>query len=189
MNEPQIPSPASGNPFPPGALKRIALATVGACFFLLVVPLSLSAGVGALRQSLGSLAEHVEKGTGGAAAILGAFLLLWAIIFQIAEGSSVLPLGTPRRLVTTGPYRYCRNPLLLGMTCYYGGFGILGYNFVTGLLAALVALGIFSLYIKLVEEPRLEQPFGDAYRHYRATTPFWLPRFPRAFEDMSSGDV
>lgn len=187
MDKPQTPSPAPGNPFSPGALKRIALATVGACFFLLVVPLSLSAGVGALRQGLGPLAEHVEKGAGGVALLVGAFLLLWALIFQITEGGSLFPLFPPHRLITTGPYRYCRNPFLLGLSCYYGGFGVLGYNFVTGLLAALAALGLFALYIKLVEEPRLARAFGDDYRHYRATTPFLLPRFSRAFED-TSGD-
>ncbi|HOU33320.1 MAG TPA: isoprenylcysteine carboxylmethyltransferase family protein [Synergistaceae bacterium] len=175
--------PPENSPFPPGALRRIALATVGACFFLIVVPLSLSALVGALRQGLGPLAEHVEKGTGWVALLAGAFLLLWALIFQITEGGSFLPFLPPRRLITTGPYRYCRNPLLLGLSCYYGGFGVLGYSFVTGLLATLAALALLSLYIKGVEEPRMERAFGDEYRRYRATTPFLIPQFSRAFED------
>jgi protein-S-isoprenylcysteine O-methyltransferase Ste14 len=75
-------------------------------------------------------------------------------------------------MVTTGPYRFSRNPQLLG-----------GWLMVLGMLAyqpSLYALGwvlIWALighWMITVEEEHLQRLFGEAYQRYRQATPRYL---------------
>ena len=43
--------------------------------------------------------------------------------------------------------------------------------------AALLAVG-YHLFVTYYEEPTLGRLFGEAYAHYRATVPRWLPSRP-----------
>jgi protein-S-isoprenylcysteine O-methyltransferase Ste14 len=94
-----------------------------------------------------------------------------------------LPWGEIRRkdestkLVTTGLYACCRNPMTFGYSLLPCGMGILLRS---PAMTALIPAFIFSvmiIWLKLWEEPRLERRFGEAYRAYRKQTPFLIPRF------------
>ena len=72
------------------------------------------------------------------------------------------------RLVTTGVYRYSRNPQTLGAIVLLLGMGLAGRSGVALLLAC--ALGLAAVVWLPVEEGFLERRFGDEYRRYRART-------------------
>jgi protein-S-isoprenylcysteine O-methyltransferase Ste14 len=81
-------------------------------------------------------------------------------------------LGLGDRLVTTGPYRYSRNPQYLS-----DSLSILGYMVLTNsrMVWVVGALGmILNILAPFTEEPWLEKRFGDEYREYRARVPRFI---------------
>ncbi len=51
---------------------------------------------------------------------------------------------------------------------------LLGSWHLAGWMSVFFLLNAF--YFLWVEEPRLEQRFGDSYRRYKANVPRWIPR-------------
>lgn len=87
------------------------------------------------------------------------------------------PFDPPRRLVVTGPYRYVRNPMYVGMGIAIAGFAIVfphGAAIFLGELAAAFAL-VFA-FIVVYEEPMLRRLFGDDYAEYCRNVRRWIPR-------------
>lgn len=68
-------------------------------------------------------------------------------------------------LVTTGIYRYSRNPAFVGFDCLYVGIAMVFPNLLT-LLLAISALVLFHFQIKQ-EETYLLTEFGESYRNYQ----------------------
>lgn len=87
--------------------------------------------------------------------------------------TNVIPFQPSTVLLTTGLYRFSRNPIYLGMT-----LTLLGWGLVLGSLGALLLVPLFPLWIERLfirtEEAMLEDQFGDAYRAYAARTRRWL---------------
>lgn len=85
---------------------------------------------------------------------------------------------TVQRLVDYGAFACCRNPLYVGNWWIWMGFIV-----VSGVLWFLpVAIALFAAeyyFIVRYEEGVLESIFGDRYLGYKATTPRWIPRWPR----------
>jgi len=102
------------------------------------------------------------------------------------EGEGTLaPWDPPRRLVVRGPYRFVRNPMISGVIFLLFGEALVLLSRPHALWA-LVFLALNAVYIPLVEEPQLEQRFGDPYREYRANVRRFLPRL-RAWEPPRQG--
>ncbi len=81
-------------------------------------------------------------------------------------------LGLGGRLITTGPYRYSRNPQYM-----VDSLSALAYIILTNSWMALVigALGILlNLLAPFTEEPWLEQQFGEEYREYKSKVPRFI---------------
>jgi len=117
--------------------------------------------------------------TAGAALIAtGLALVVWTIGLFGTEGDGTLaPWDPTSRLVVRGPYRYVRNPMILGVCCIVAGEAVLfGSVAVAAWLATVAALN--AAYMPLVEEPGLEQRFGEDYARYKQAVPRWLPRRP-----------
>ena len=76
------------------------------------------------------------------------------------------------RLVTTGIYRFSRNPQTLGAVLFLAGVSLAGRSAVAGLLVTL--LWVASWIWLPGEEKALERLFGDKYRRYRDTVPRYL---------------
>jgi len=109
--------------------------------------------------------------------IVGLSLLAWATIFQWKIGDGVpAPNAPTQHLVTTGPYKLCRNPIELGAIFYYLGVGTFIGGIIVGIICFLLVLIIGSVYHKFIEELELEIRFGDEYKQYRKNTPFLIPR-------------
>jgi protein-S-isoprenylcysteine O-methyltransferase Ste14 len=76
-------------------------------------------------------------------------------------------------IVETGPYRFTRNPIYLGM---FVGLAGLAIAFDSLWLLGTLLVFAFAIRYGVVarEEAYLERKFGDAYRHYRARVRRWL---------------
>jgi protein-S-isoprenylcysteine O-methyltransferase Ste14 len=83
------------------------------------------------------------------------------------------PYGQPSSLVTSGPYRYTRNPLYLGLACI-----VLGVALWLGSLAALLVVPLFVRAISVMfihrEEAALAAAFGSAFDEYCRRVRRWL---------------
>jgi len=110
--------------------------------------------------------------------IVGLSFLTWATIFQWKIGEGVPAPNTPtQHLVTTGPYKLCRNPIELGAIFYYLGIGTIFGGISVGVICFLFGLIIGSIYHKFIEEIELEIRFGDEYKQYKRDIPFLIPKF------------
>ncbi len=88
------------------------------------------------------------------------------------------PRRPPRELVTTGPFRRVRNPIIISWGALLVGIAV-AMNW-TGLLLLLIpAAVIVHGYIVYREEPVLRRRFGPEYAVYRSRVPRWVPRLRR----------
>ena len=95
-------------------------------------------------------------------------------------------------LVTSGPYRYTRNPLYLGRLLIFTGLCIMArLSWALNWIVLAVGLAIFFGYYlprkERVEPARLEQVHGEAFRRYRRAVPALLPTLQPYAEGSSDG--
>jgi protein-S-isoprenylcysteine O-methyltransferase Ste14 len=105
--------------------------------------------------------------------VLALALFAWAIVTLTKAGSNV-PTSQPTTTVAeTGPYRFTRNPIYLGMF-----LGLIGLAIAFNSLWLLLTLVPFALVIRYGvvarEEAYLDRKFGHIYRRYRARVRRWL---------------
>ncbi|HEY7523719.1 MAG TPA: isoprenylcysteine carboxylmethyltransferase family protein [Candidatus Limnocylindrales bacterium] len=132
--------------------------------------------------SIGGLATPVVG-------VAGTLLALVGIAATIAAQSAMGPwwrgdvdpdARTP--LVTTGPFRQVRNPVLAATALTAIGITLVVPNplSLAGLLAILAGQ---QIQVRLVEEPYLLRVHGDAYREYARRTGRFLPGVGRLRPD------
>ena len=116
---------------------------------------------------------------GGILVVAGMTFGLWSNYVQFTRGRGTpLPVMPTQELLTSGPYRYCRNPMTLGTILAYLGVSIAAAT-VTGTAFVLAIAGLLVLYLKRVEEKELEERFGEDYLTYIREVPFIIPRISR----------
>lgn len=112
----------------------------------------------------------------GAAFGLGVPLALWAALWQLVKGQGTpVPVVPTKHFLQNGPYRFVRNPMILGFFLYLFGWAF-WWNQWGSLIAAIGVEVLLCLEIKFIEEPELVGRFGDAYRGYKKETPFIFPK-------------
>ena len=80
------------------------------------------------------------------------------------------------RLVTTGPYSLCRNPLYF--FSMLGGMGVgMATETLTIPLCTAAAFGLYYPHVIKSEEGRLRELHGAAYEEYLRSVPVFFPRF------------
>jgi protein-S-isoprenylcysteine O-methyltransferase Ste14 len=127
----------------------------------LVIPLSLGID-GGLRVAIGALLF-----------VAGAVLMVAAAGLFRRLGTNIPPSQPTTRIATTGPYRWTRNPMYLGMALVYAGLAI-GLD--GPIAVALLPLVLIAIQTQVIarEERYLEAKFGDDYRRYKAEVRRWL---------------
>jgi len=102
------------------------------------------------------------------------------LLFKIGQG---LPWGEfngqsrSSRLVTTGLYAYCRNPMTLGYSLLPCGMGIMFRSLGMAIFVPAITLLAAVTWLKLREEPNMENRFGEIYQEYKRRTPFLIPHY------------
>jgi protein-S-isoprenylcysteine O-methyltransferase Ste14 len=122
--------------------------------------------------------SRLLAGSGAIVAVASLVLLLWS---QASMGDSLRIGVDPSErtdLVTSGPFRWVRNPIYSAMVAYVAGTAMLVPN--PGSVAAAVALIVGEeLQVRRVEEPYLRNAHGTEYEHYAARAGRFLPRVGR----------
>lgn len=106
---------------------------------------------------------------------LGTIVLLWCVRdFYVAGKGTLAPWSPPEHLVVVGLYRYCRNPMYVGVLTLVVGWALLFGSALVASYAVFLALG-FHVRVLRHEEPWLQSRFPNAWPAYRASVPRWLP--------------
>ncbi|SCZ35508.1 MULTISPECIES: methyltransferase family protein [Pseudomonas] len=88
-------------------------------------------------------------------------------------GTNIPPSRPTTLIATTGPYRWTRNPMYLGMALVYAGIAI-GFHGAIALALLPLVLIVIQRQVIAREERYLEAKFGDDYRRYKAEVRRWL---------------
>ena len=113
------------------------------------------------------------RGVGALAVLGGLALTLWTLrLFHDAD-TTHHPYGRPATFIRSGPYRFTRNPMYLGVTIFLLGVGVL-----VGTPALMFCWLAFAWIIDVRfiprEERALEKQFDDEYEEYRSQVRRWL---------------
>lgn len=108
--------------------------------------------------------------------LIGVMVVLWCFAdFTFKGHGTPNPIDPPKELVSSGLYRYVRNPIYVGvLTIILGHF--LWFKAVWMLVYAVVVFLVCHLFVTLYEEPTLKQRFGSAYENYCKSVPRWIPK-------------
>ena len=105
--------------------------------------------------------------------VAGLALGLVAVITTRRAGSTIRVDRPVTALVISGPYRWTRNPIYLGLALLSAGIAIAA-NALWPLLSLPVVLTLVRRRHIEREERYLERTFGREYRRYRDRVPRWL---------------
>lgn len=147
--------------------------------FVFIFPFILVKVAPALDEKLGFIS--IEYGLltlliGSILIIIGLIYAMWSISVQLFRASGTpLPIMATQRLLISGPFRQCRNPMTFGTILFYLGFSII-IGSISAIAFVLLFFCLLIFYLKFVEERELEARFGEEYNHYKAETPFLIPR-------------
>lgn len=133
----------------------------------------------AISQSLQALLVYL----GLLLFLVGAGLLFSGAYYLVLRGDGTpFPFDPPKRMVVAGPYARLQHPMTMAVLLMVYAEVLWCASVSLGVYAAVLTL-VANLYLLFVEEPRLEQRFGDDYRAYRNAVPRWIPR--AVFQSLS----
>jgi protein-S-isoprenylcysteine O-methyltransferase Ste14 len=108
-----------------------------------------------------------------ATALLGVALVAAAIGLFRRSGQDPKPWESTPEIISTGIYRFTRNPMYVGMALLQTSIAI---GFANGWILALVPLVLVTIYTIAIrhEEAYLERKFGSTYLEYKRSARRWL---------------
>ena len=114
-------------------------------------------------------------------AVGGLALSIYSIVYMrvVGKGNPFDAYGhevAPRtkHLMTSGPYRLCRNPMLVGIYIYDAGVLVWLWS-VWPIAIVLLEVALLTLQVRS-EEKRLEKDFGQEYLDYKKRVGRYLSR-------------
>lgn len=151
-------------------IRLLIYASIFIALMLIYIPSWLLEGSGIVRPETFGPAQVGGFLIGS----LGFALALWCVLtFAIIGRGTPVPFDPPRRLVVRGPYRFSRNPMLIGVTLtllgaalIYSSLAILGYAVILFLVVTAMIFGY--------EEPHLKETFGEEYEDYCRRVRRWI---------------
>jgi protein-S-isoprenylcysteine O-methyltransferase Ste14 len=155
-----------------------AFGVIGAWFKVLIgaiLVLCASVAFGGSLSAMGPLEWANHSWLNLLGAILLVVTLVWVVIAQANMGQSWrigIDQKVASKLVTSGLFARCRNPIFLGMRINMLGLFFILPNAPT--LAILVATEILMGTQVRLEEAHLRETMGQPYLDYCARVPRWL---------------
>jgi protein-S-isoprenylcysteine O-methyltransferase Ste14 len=156
---------------------RILLTPIGLLIFAVFTTLFVGASllVDTIMGFPALLPESARLPVGVPLMALGVALIAWSAFHFLRARGTPVPFNPPPKLVTTGPYRLARNPMLSGVFILLFGIGAT-LGSVSLVLVFTPAYILFNVWeLEHIEEPELVRRLGDAYVEYRDRTPMFLP--------------
>ena len=104
---------------------------------------------------------------------IGFLLRVWATFHFYQRQMKVIALVPQKSLITTGPYRFSRNPLYLGGNVFI----FLGAVILLGSPSGIVLTAINVLVVEFMirrEEKQLAREFGEEWVRYKNRVRRWL---------------
>ena len=146
--------------FPPPFVYLGAI-VIGGLLHGLILPLPLQMPM-ALRMGLAI-----------ATALFGAGFVAAATGLFRRTGQDPKPWESTPEIISTGIYRFTRNPMYVGMALLQASIGITWGN---GWILALVPVVLVTIYTIAIrhEEAYLERKFGSTYLDYKHSVRRWL---------------
>jgi protein-S-isoprenylcysteine O-methyltransferase Ste14 len=109
--------------------------------------------------------------------VIGIAITAWSGYHFMRVKGTPVPFNPPPELVSSGPYRYARNPMLTGVFIFLFGLGF----WFDSLSLVFIFTPLFILFnvweLKQIEEPELVRRLGDEYLEYHRRTPMFVPGF------------
>ena len=106
--------------------------------------------------------------------IIAAGLVMPFVLLEFRKAKTQFDPGKPTTaIITTGPYRFSRNPSYVSLTMLYLGIAIAADS--VWVLAGLIPVFLVMHYgVILREEEYLEAKFDEEYLRYKNTVRRWL---------------
>lgn len=144
---------------------------------LLIVSLSIAIvlGIFAAPVLLPQFTVHTKAVALGVALIwAGIAVRVWSIRTLGNFFNTRVVVRQDQRLITSGPYKYLRNPAYTGVVMTFLGFGVAIGNWLS--LIVLLAFGCLPFVLRIaVEDRALAARFGREYEEYRRHTWSLIP--------------
>jgi protein-S-isoprenylcysteine O-methyltransferase Ste14 len=119
------------------------------------------------------LSRMTRSLAGAAAGIFGVGLVLAAFGLFRRTGQDPKPWKPTPEIISTGIYRFTRNPMYVGMGLIQAAVGIgIGSGWIVLLAPAALAVVYFTAVRH--EEAYLERKFGDKYTRYKSSVRRWI---------------
>ena len=119
------------------------------------------------------LAQPVALGLGAVIAAAGALCIVTSIPTMVRGHGTLNTAGPSAALVVSGPYRFSRNPMYLGLALLFTGVAVM-FSAVWALLFVIPLVLYTQVRVIVPEERYLQRTFGDSYRAYCSHVRRWL---------------
>jgi protein-S-isoprenylcysteine O-methyltransferase Ste14 len=137
-----------------------------------LIALVIAALLADLAVQAPALVRH--RPTGIVLMVLGVGFAAWGRLTFSGNGAEVFPWSeTHSTLVATGPFRFTRNPMYLGVVVTGIGAALTAGTWLMWLVPIIV-FALDQLVIIPFEERSMERAYGDAYRNYKARVRRWI---------------
>lgn len=124
-------------------------------------------------QFLGPIGFNLQVIVGVLLTAAGVGLAVTATRLFTREGTNVIPTQPATKVVTSGPYRFTRNPMYLGMVLSLLGVSLV-FSLEWGVILTPVLWLALDRLIVVREEAYLRRKFGASYEALLNRTRRWL---------------
>jgi protein-S-isoprenylcysteine O-methyltransferase Ste14 len=112
--------------------------------------------------------------------VVGALLVVAAVVLFVPAVLALMRAGTPPEpykpttaIVTSGPYRFTRNPIYVSFTLVQLGIALwAGSGWILALFVPVIVLMHYGVIAR--EERYLTRKFGEEYSRYRRSVRRWV---------------
>ena len=105
--------------------------------------------------------------------ISGLSLVFVSFRFMRKMKTTFIPDGTPEVLISSGPFKFSRNPIYLGMLTI-----LVGIAFLMSSLSAIIIAFVFGIIINFTwiahEEKKLHELFSEDWENYSSKVRRWI---------------
>ena len=105
--------------------------------------------------------------------LTGFAVIIWSMFLYKENGTPINETEKPNVMITTGPFKFTRNPIYLGELLI-----LIGVAFIVGNLLSFISPIVYFISINFYylpeEENVMEQTFGADYLGYKHSARRWL---------------